>query len=86
MTAANVGDRELVYEMFGPRTRAVLETRALHSTKIVGGARRFEPLDLISIGQSGEREAKLRLVEVTGNNAVVEIGGRHRLNLDGSAQ
>lgn len=50
--AAKIGDRDAVFELLGPDTRANLEAQAKRSTDLVGGAVRYSAKDLISIGSS----------------------------------
>jgi len=78
VTAARAGDRAAVHELLGPRTRAYLEEQAARAGELAGGARRFEPRELMSVGagtlgQAPPRDIVLR--ERDGADAVVEIVG-----------
>ncbi len=48
--AARAGDREAIYELLGPATRARLARATKRATDLVGGAKRFDELDLIGLG------------------------------------
>ncbi len=50
--AASADDREAIYELLGPETRRRLEIAAKRATDLVGGSKRYDPLDMISIGKS----------------------------------
>ncbi len=47
--AANMGDRQGVFRLIGPTTKARLAQAADCATEVVGGDRRFDPLDLIGL-------------------------------------
>ena len=85
--AARAGDRKAVYDMLGPQTRARLVEAAKRSTDLVGGSRRFKPLDLVGVGKPGETVAPKEFVLKfqDGDRAVVEIvttdDARHELTL-----
>ena len=53
-TAARTGDREAIYELLGPETRARLEKATKYATELVGGPTRFDELDLIGLGTAVE--------------------------------
>src|SRR3989442_1967595 len=48
--AAKTGDRDAVFELLTPSTRARLDAEAKRATDLVGGAVRYTAKDLISIG------------------------------------
>lgn len=78
VSAAREGDRAAVYELLGPRTRAHLDAQARKATEFVGGSRRFEPTELMSVtsgslGHPAPRDYVLR--ERDGDTAIVEIVG-----------
>lgn len=52
--AADADDREALYELLGPETRARLEAAAKRATDLVGGSQRYSALDMISVGRSSE--------------------------------
>ena len=88
--AARAGDHKAVYEMLGPKTRARLLEAAKRSTDLVGGSRRFKPLDLVlAVGVSEPDETpapkQFLLKSKDGDHAVVEIitadDTRHDLTL-----
>ncbi len=74
--AARAGDRDAVYALLGPRTRAALVERARRATELAGGARRFKPRELVSVGAGsvGRRPPRDFVVrERKGKTAVVDI-------------
>ena len=84
--AAKAGDRDAVYELLSPATRARLEVEAGRATDYVGGAVRYRAKDLISIGavDPSATPTDITVVEESGDHASVEIvspGGRSRLEL-----
>src|SRR5688500_15096057 len=86
LQAAKTNDRDLVFELLTPTTRARLEAEAKRATDLVGAARRYTAEDLISIGASDNVAAPtdITVIEERGDHAVVEIGspaGRSRLQL-----
>jgi hypothetical protein len=97
--AARAGDRKAIYELLGPRTRKALHERTQRATELVGGARRFEPLELISLTTPGEParikslhvsksggETHVIVTDVSGRVSripVVEVDGHWRVELPG---
>lgn len=86
LQAAKTGNRDLVFELLTPATRARLETEANRATDLVGAAVRYTAKDLISIGATDDQWAPtdITLIEQRGDRAVVEIvspAGRARLQL-----
>jgi len=85
--ASRAGDRKAVYNMLGPKTRARLDEAAKRSTDLVGGSRRFKPLDLVGVSKPGETPAPKEFVlkSKDGDQAVVEVvsadDARHLLTL-----
>ncbi len=83
--AAKTGDREAVFELLGPATRARLEIEAKRATDLVGASVRYTAKDLISIGSSeGTGLTDLTAIEENGDRAVVEVvspAGRNRVDL-----
>ena len=84
--AAKTGDRDTVFALLTPATRARLEAEAKHATDLVGAAVRYTAKDLISIGSSdGVAAARdITLIEQRGDHAVVEVvspSGRARVEL-----
>ncbi len=85
--AARAGDREAVYRMLGPKTRARLVDASKRATDLVGGSRRFKPLDLVGVSKPGETLApkEFLLKSNDGDNAIVEIvtgdDKRHQMTL-----
>ena len=74
IAAANTGDREAIYELLGPETRARLAAATERSTELVGGPKRFDELDLIAIGRPGESWAPKRIERKTiDGRTVVEL-------------
>ena len=86
LQAAKTGDRDLVFELLTPTTRARLDAEAKRATDLVGAATRYTAKDLISIGASDNVAAPtdITVIEERGDHAVVEIvspAGRSRLQL-----
>ena len=87
INAAKTGDRDAVFELLSPATRARLEAEARHATDLVGAAQRYTAKDLISIGDSageGGGPTDITVLSQRGDHAVVEVAspeGRSRLEL-----
>jgi hypothetical protein len=86
LAAASAGDREAVYDLLTPETQSALADAARRATDLVGSSLRYSPLDLISIGASGEAGAPsdITVVERVGDRAVVEVvspAGRDRVTV-----
>ena len=86
LQAAQTNDRDLVFELLTPTTRARLEAEAKRATDLVGAATRYTAKDLISIGASDNvaPPTDITVIEQRGDHAVVEIvspAGRSRLSL-----
>lgn len=86
LQAARTGDRDLVFELLAPTTRARLEAQAKRATDLVGAATRYTAKDLISIGATDASATPMHItvIEQRGDHAVVEIvsaAGRARLQL-----
>jgi hypothetical protein len=84
--AAKTGDRDVVYELLGPKTRDRLEVEAKHATDLVGAAVRYSAKDLINIGASdaSTTPTDITVIEERGDNALVEVvspSGRSRVDL-----
>ena len=86
LQAARAGDRDLVFELLTPSTRASLEAQAKRATDLVGAATRYTAKDLISIGafDATATPTHITVIEERGDHAVVEIvsaAGRSRVQL-----
>ena len=84
--AAKAGDRDTIFELLTPATRARLDTEAKRATDLVGAAVRYTAKDLISIGASEGMASPtdITVIEEAGDRAVVEVvspSGRARLQL-----
>ena len=84
--AAKAGDRDTIFELLTPATRARLDTEAKRATDLVGAAVRYTAKDLISIGTSEglASPTDITVLEEAGDRAVVEVvspSGRARLQL-----
>lgn len=84
--AARAGDRDLVFELLAPNTRAGLEAEAKRATDLVGAATRYTAKDLISIGafDATSTPTHITVIEERGEHATVEIvsaAGRSRVQL-----
>ncbi|MBA2542770.1 MAG: hypothetical protein H0V17_24205 [Deltaproteobacteria bacterium] len=72
--AAKAGDRETVFAMLSPSTRARLEVEAKRGTDFVGAAVRYTAKDMVSVGTfEGTQPADITLVEEQGDRAVVYV-------------
>lgn len=73
--ASRAGDSQEIYKMLGPRTRARLLEASKRATDLVGGSRRFEPLDLIGVSRPDESPAPKAFVlkSKDDDKAVVEV-------------
>ncbi|HEU0035391.1 MAG TPA: hypothetical protein VFQ53_32500 [Kofleriaceae bacterium] len=72
LQAAKAGDRDTVFALLTPATRARLELEAKRATDYVGASSRFTAKDLVSIGNSSEITApKDIVVEERGDRATV---------------
>lgn len=86
LQAAQTNNRDLVFELLTPATRARLEAEAKRATDLVGAATRYTAKDLISIGASDNvpPPTDITVIEERNDHAVVEIvspAGRARLEL-----
>lgn len=84
--AAKAGDRDVVFELLTPQTRARLDAEAKRATDLVGAVVRYQAKDLISIGASDGLAAPtdITVIESGGDHATVEVvspAGRARLDL-----
>ncbi len=99
VAAARAGDRDTVYQLLGPETRARLDRASKRATQLAGGPRRFGDLDLIGLGRLAEdwspaglhtrREGGRILVDVKQQSGevasvpVVEVDGHWRIEIPG---
>jgi hypothetical protein len=60
--AARAGDRQAVFELLGPETRAKVARASQRATELVGGGTRFEELDLVGLGKPSETAAPKEFV------------------------
>lgn len=86
MQAAKTGDRDTVFDMLTPRTRARLEVEARRATDLVGASIRYTAKDLVSIGSSDNIAAPtdITVLEEHDDRATVEVvspAGRSRMSL-----
>src|SRR5690349_2869285 len=86
LQAAKTNNRDLVFELLTPATRARLDAEAKRATDLVGAATRYTAKDLISIGASDNvaPPTDITVIEQRGDHAVVEIvsaAGRSRVQL-----
>lgn len=93
--AARAGDRQTMYELFGPATRRWLAAAAERASQLVGGSRRYQAIDLINAGsmagpvhisvrENKDGRARVEIVDEHGNRStvdVVEVEGRWRVEL-----
>lgn len=86
LRAAKTGDRDTVFDMLAPATRARLEVEARRATDLVGASIRYTAKDLVSIGSSENVAAPtdITVLEEHADRAVVEVvspTGRARMQL-----
>ena len=86
LQAAKAGDRDVVFELLSPATRARLDAEAKRATDLVGASQRYTAKDLISIGSSDGVPAPtdITVLEEHGDHAVVELvspSGRSQMSL-----
>jgi hypothetical protein len=71
--AARAGDRETMVELFGPETRAWLDGAAARASQLIGGSRRYDPVDLINTGALAAPPARIVVRQEEGGRARVEV-------------
>lgn len=73
--ASRADDRETLYQLLGPHTRAWLDDAARRATDLAGGAKRFGPLDMIGISENTHIAPPEKIVveELSGGEARVEL-------------
>ena len=86
LQAAKTGDRDTVFDMLAPATRARLEVEAHRATDLVGASIRYTAKDLVSIGASDNISAPtdITVIEELDDRAIVEMvspAGRSRMQL-----
>ena len=85
VAAAKANDREMVFALLSPSTRARLEIEAKRATDYVGAAVRFQAKDLLSIGTfEGVAPTEITVVEEQPDRAVVvvaSVAGKARIDL-----
>jgi acetyl-CoA acetyltransferase len=74
--AASGGDRDAVVELLGPATRERLEREARRATELVGGSKRYEAADLVTLGAADESglPAELEVRYLDDDRAMVSLG------------
>jgi hypothetical protein len=74
LASVRAGDREAVFDRFGPRTRAHIE-ELLASAHKTGGTRMLRPQDLVTVGwvPPAWEAAGLRTLSRNGDEAEVEV-------------
>lgn len=90
LRAAQVGDRDAIYELLTPATQARLSAEAQRAIDLNGASIRYTAKDMISIGSSTSVPAPsdIAVIEQRGDRATVEIlapAGRSRLTLEKSS-
>lgn len=86
LQAAKAGDRDAVFELLTPDTRARLESEAKRATDLVGASVRFGAKDLLSVGSTDSLgpPSDITILEEDDDRAVVLIvspAGRSHLEL-----
>ena len=74
IAAARAGDRQAVYQRFGPRTRARVDETLARANRM-GGRRQFRPADFVSVGWAPPawEAAGVRSIRRSKNDAEVEV-------------
>ena len=75
LQAAKTADRDAIFELLTPATRARLDSEAKRATDLNGAAVRYTAKDLISIGASDgiAPPTDITVIEERGDRAIVEI-------------
>ncbi len=86
LQAAKAGDRDTLFELLTPATRARLEAEARRASDLVGGTVRYGAKDLISIGASEgiPDPTDITVLDEEGDRARVEVvspAGRAQIEL-----
>ena len=85
LQAANTGDRDTIFDLLTPATRARLDVEAKRATDLVGGAVRYTAKDMISIATGDSTPPPdITVIDERGDRATVEIvspAGRAELEL-----
>lgn len=78
--AAKAGDRAAIHKLLGPATRARLARATKRATDLVGGAKRFDELDLIGLGSPLETFVVNEFI-VKGRIAAADSGGERDVTI-----
>ncbi len=86
LQAAKAGDRDTLFELLTPQTRARLEAEARRASDLVGGTVRYSAKDLISIGATEgiPEPTDITVLSEEGDRARVEVvspAGRAQIDL-----
>ena len=73
--AARAADKNSMWQLLGPATRARLAEAALRATDTAGGVRRYGPLDVLEVGMSDGSETRPEVIvrEQGGDSAMVDV-------------
>jgi len=87
LQAAKSGDRDAVFALLAPRTRARLAAEARRATELVGTTVRYTDKDMISIGASDDvaPPTDITVLDERGGHATVEVvspNGRAKFELE----
>jgi hypothetical protein len=73
LAAVRAGDTAAILTRLGPDTRGRLDAAAQRATELVGSGRRYQPVDLVSIGEPGPGATSLVVSRQGGDRAEVDI-------------
>lgn len=77
IAASRAADKEVMWALLGPATRARLGEAAVAATERVGGARRYQPLDVLDVAVSDTTYAPTDVLarDVHGDRGFVDVLG-----------
>jgi len=76
LTASRAGNAELMYELMNEETQRALEVAAHKATELVGGSRRFEAVDMISVSAAADpRPPKITVSERGDARVIFAVAG-----------
>jgi len=77
IAASRAADKEAIWALLGPATRARLGEAAVAATERVGGARRYQPLDVLDVAVSDTTYVPTDVLarDVHGDRGLVDVLG-----------
>ena len=73
VNARSLADRSVVYDLLGPKTKAALEIEARRATDLVGGWKRFDPVELIGVGEASAVSTPAYAIQEKDDFLIVEM-------------